>query len=217
MKLYQYHHCPYCVRADMVANYKNIRHEKVYLLNDDEQTCLQLVNQKIVPILALEDGTVYTESLKIAAYLDKVGDHTKTIRKAHDNDAFNPVLDGVQDSIKRLLYPRNILLGLPEFVTQSARDYFQLHKEKALNSTFNKALEESPKHIKNVSMALARLPTLPLPSQHNNTISWDDVLLFPRLRNLTMVSGLVFPDQVIRYLEEVSALTDVHTYFNFEI
>ena len=31
--LYQYLHCPYCVRADMVANYLNIEHKKVFLHN----------------------------------------------------------------------------------------------------------------------------------------------------------------------------------------
>jgi glutaredoxin len=38
--------CPFCVRADMVANYKQVEHEKVYLPNDDEATCFELIGAK---------------------------------------------------------------------------------------------------------------------------------------------------------------------------
>jgi glutaredoxin 2 len=65
--------CPFCVRADMVANYKQVEHEKVYLPNDDEATCLELIGAKRVPILQLEDGSRMGESLDIAQKLDELG------------------------------------------------------------------------------------------------------------------------------------------------
>ncbi|ENA36453.1 MULTISPECIES: hypothetical protein [Pseudomonas] len=46
MKLSPYDHCPFCVRADMVANYKQVEREKIYLSNDDEATCFELIGAK---------------------------------------------------------------------------------------------------------------------------------------------------------------------------
>lgn len=217
MKLYQYNHCPFCVRVDMVANYKDISHEKVYLLNDDEETCYRLVNAKKVPIIELDDGTAFAESLDIAHYLDEIGDKSKIIRPKQENTHYERILNSVEESMWCLLFPRNIMIGLPEFATRDARDYFQIRKEKLIHRSFEVALKETPQHKKQVEQALEQLHDLPLPSEHNDTISWDDVLLYPKLRNLTMVLDMRFPESVKRYLEEVSSATSTHTFFNFEI
>lgn len=217
MKLYQYHHCPFCIRVDMVANYKEIPHEKVYLLKDDEETCLSITDAKKAPILEHSDGSTLSDNLLIAEHLDAIGDTSKVIRGELKKASEQPLLEHVQSAMRGLVFPRIILLGLPEFATQSARDHFQAKKEKVLQQSFEDALLDTPKYKQQVEQALNTLPLLPLPSDHNNTISWDDILLFPLLRNLTMVSGLVFPGHIQRYLEEVSSVTSIHTYANFEI
>ncbi|MGB7390973.1 glutaredoxin 2 [Marinomonas sp.] len=217
MKLYQYHHCPFCVRVDMIANYKEIPHEKVYLLNDDEETCLTLTNAKKAPILEHSDGTTLSDNLLIAKHLDTIGDPRKIIRGEANSINQPSPLKEVEQAIRCLVFPRIILLGLPEFATQSARDHFQSKKEKDLQQSFENALLDSSKYKKQVEQALNALPPLSLPSDHNNTISWDDILLFPILRSLTMVSGLLFPEPIQRYLEEVSRITSIHTYTDFEI
>ncbi|SEQ20267.1 MULTISPECIES: glutathione S-transferase N-terminal domain-containing protein [Pseudomonas] len=66
MKLSPYDYCPFCVRADMVANYKQVEREKIYLSNDDEATCFELIGAKKVPILQLNDGSRMGERLDIA-------------------------------------------------------------------------------------------------------------------------------------------------------
>ena len=217
MKLYQYHHCPYCIRVDMIANYKEVAHEKVYLLIDDEEACLSLTNVKKAPILELSDGAVLADNLTIAKHFDQIGNPHKVIRgEPHSNDEQMP-LEKVKKAIQCLVFPRIILLGLPEFSTQSARDYFQLQKEARLKITFADALAESPNYKQQVATALNELPQLTLPSEHNDTISWDDILLFPILRSLTMVAGLTIPEHIQTYLDEVSRITAIHTYTNFEI
>eukprot|EP00922_Rhytidocystis_sp_ex-Travisia-forbesii_P027212 GHVS01039905.1.p1 GENE.GHVS01039905.1~~GHVS01039905.1.p1 ORF type:complete len:290 (+),score=33.74 GHVS01039905.1:67-936(+) len=50
-KLYVYDHCHYCVRARMLLGLKKIKHELVFLANDDFQTPISLVGKKMVPIL----------------------------------------------------------------------------------------------------------------------------------------------------------------------
>merc|ERR1712000_301494 len=92
--LHQYLHCPYCVRADMTANYLGIEHKKSYLLNDDEATCHKLIGAKMVPILEFDDGTAMGESLESVSF-----------------------------EINALLFPRNVMIEQPEFATEEAREY----------------------------------------------------------------------------------------------
>lgn len=223
MQLYQYDHCPNCVRADMVANYKALFHEKIYLLHGDEDDCYALINDKALikdkslPIFHSDDGTVITDGLHIAEHLDKVGSSDKVIRPANEFQVSIDILDEVALHVNCLVFPRNILLGLPEFSSRQSRDEFRIKKETLIRRPFEKALEETRHHKKQVEAALQKLPRLTLPSEHNNTISWDDIMLFPRLRNLTMVLDLEFPDHLRHYIDEVSKVTAIHTYHFFEI
>ena len=209
IKLYQYHHCPYCVRADMVANYKNIQHEKVYLLNDDEQSCYDLVNAKMVPIVQLNDGKAFGESLDIVAKFAEIGDSCKMISPKVLADDIEAQLASIKSSIRILTYPRTIKIGLPEFATQSACDYFERKKEKMIEMTFAQAMQESAQHIEIVNEVLAQLPAMPI----IHRLSMDDVLIYPALRNLTMVKGLVFPTRLKNYIEHIAAITHTESYF----
>lgn len=209
IKLYQYHHCPYCVRADMVANYKNVAHEKVYLLNDDEKTCYDLVNAKMVPIVQLDDGTAFGESLDIVAKFAQMGDSGQVITAGTGTAKIDELLASVKDSIRCLTYPRCLMLDLPEYATQAACDYFRQKKEQMIGMSFVQAMAESEHHSVAVNKILARLPVLPI----SNTLSMDDVLVFPALRNLTMVKGLVFPQELKKYIEHIAELTNTQTYF----
>ncbi|MDU0353432.1 glutaredoxin 2 [Paraglaciecola aquimarina] len=210
MKLYQYHHCPYCVRTDMVANYKNVTHEKIYLLNDDEQSCFDLVNAKVCPILQFDDGTAIKESLDIVAKLDELGDSDKVITNKNKGDVYEQLFAEIKPSTRILTYPRTIMIGLPEFATQSAKDYFQGKKETMIGMTFDKAMAASPEHINIVDPILALLPELPI----QDTLGIDDILLFPILRNLSMVKGLTFKQQTLDYMQHIAKLTNSELYFS---
>ena len=214
MKLYLYDHCPFCVRAEMVAHYKRVPVEQVYLLNDDEATCIELIGAKQVPILQFDDGRAMGESLDIARKLDELGNPQRLIRPHGDYLPIQEHMNQARLAIWCLLFPRDIALGLPEFATQAARDYFQAKKEQIIQRPFAQALAETAEHQAVVEAMLASLPPLPLPSAHGDTLGWDDVLLYPGLRNLSMVKGLAFPPAVRAYVEEVARLTDTATYFS---
>jgi glutaredoxin 2 len=62
MKLYIYDHCPYCVKARMIFGFKNVKVELVTLLNDDEALPIKMIGQKMVPILATENGDYMAET-----------------------------------------------------------------------------------------------------------------------------------------------------------
>ena len=211
MKLFQYDHCPFCVRADMVAKYKRVNFEPVYLLNDDADSCIDRVGKKMVPILEI-DGQSMGESLDIAHKLDELGSADQVIAEGGDSDRFTQPLMSVNRAIFSLLFPRNVQIGLPEFATQSAIDFYRVNKEAMIECSFEQALENTQEHVASVELALNEIPKLVKPSDRGGMLSWDDVMIFPMLRNLTVVKGLQMPSQVIDYINEVAGLTNVELY-----
>lgn len=213
MRLYIYHHCPFCLRTVMVANYKKLTYETVFMLNDDEETCYRLINARQVPILERDDGSALAESLDIAQQLDQLGDSAQFIRPASQQTVpYSDAFSRVSQHINALLYPRCLALGLPEFMSPEASQYFRHKKEQVLGKSFAQAMADSAAHIAALEQMLAQLPAPSRPSEHNHTLSWDDLLIYPTLRNLTMVAGLNFPAAINDYLHEVSELTATQLY-----
>lgn len=212
MRLYIYHHCPFCLRAVMVANYKDVEHETVFLLNDDEATCFRLINAKQVPILEFADGSAMAESLDIAHKLDTLGDAQKVIREGRGAGEFIQAFNQVSQDINALLYPRFLAIGLPEFMSEEATHYFRVKKEKTLGHDFARAMQETPAHLAAVQAMLNALPAPELPSAHGNTLGWDDLLIFPTLRNLTVIAAINLRADLRDYLQQVAGLTDTQLY-----
>lgn len=46
MKLSPHDHCLFCIHADMVAHYKQVEREKIYLSTNDEATCFDVIGAK---------------------------------------------------------------------------------------------------------------------------------------------------------------------------
>ena len=213
MKLYYYDHCPFCVRAKMTAGYKQVPVEYIVLLNDDSETCMRLVHKKQVPILEFDDGSAMVESLDIAHKFDEIGEKSRVIVPATDiQKRVTDELSEVSSDINALLYPRNVKASLPEFATKSAIEYFQAKKEKSLGKSFDQAMSETAEHKKNVEERLATLSFNP--DNTSNSLSWDDVMIFPTLRNLTIVKDIKMPQQLEDYVKHISALTGVQLYYD---
>lgn len=126
MKLYVYDHCPFCVRARMIFGLKNLPVELVVLANDDEATPIGLVGKKVVPILVKEDGTAMPESLDIVHYVDE--HFGEKILSAHVRPEIEAWLKEVSSYYGHLTTARFTQIGLAEFETQSAVDYFTKKK-----------------------------------------------------------------------------------------
>lgn len=210
--LYQYLHCPFCVRADMVANFTGVEHKKVFLLNDDDKTCHDLIGAKMVPIMQFEDGSAMGESLDIVEKILSLAPADKQLAAKLQADQVSAIIADANGAINQLLFPRNVMISQPEFETASARQYFQNKKEKMIGMSFDEAFAQSAEAIEQVNTMLAALPVLTLPSQRNQQLSWDDVFIFPVLRNLTMVKGLAWPPAVEEYVTEVAQLTQTHLF-----
>lgn len=218
MKLYVYDHCPFCTRARMAAALRGVAAELVYLPNDDEDTPIRLIGAKQLPILQKEDGSHMGESLDIVRYLDRQSSLQSS--EALD-EAVRPEIQAWVDAFgdwgNRLIMPRDVQLDLPEFAAESSVAYFKGKKEAWLGASFEQLLQETPRYLAQAQEALHALNDLIAPNADyvNGThLSMEDILVFPLLRNLSMVKGVAYPDNVAHYVRAMSQAAKIPLFFD---
>lgn len=210
MKLYYYDHCPYCVRARMAAGLLGADVEEVVLANDDEATPIGMIGAKQVPILQKEDGSFMGESLDVVRYLDREG---------RLKDKTRPEIQAWFDKVggynTKLVHPRVVKIGLPEFETPEAVKYFTDKKEKNIGS-FATNLEKTGQYVQRLHEDLAELETLMTEGGTglSGEAGMEDILVFPILRNLTVIRGVEWPQKVMDYLLRMSEASGVPLYFD---
>lgn len=205
--LYIYDHCPFCVKPRMIFGLKKRPYTMTYLLNDDEETPIKLIGQKMVPIL--QEGNHYMpESMDIVRHVDQLDG--KPILTGAINPDVEHWIDSVYDNFNKLVIPRYANNStLPEFVTAEARAYFTRKKE-ALLGDFATLFEQTEKRVEEMNQKLIELePLIQSPSACNGELSEDDIHLFPILRGLSTVEGIVYPTKVNEYRHTLSDLTGI--------
>ena len=213
MKLYIYDHCPFCVRARIIFGLRNVPVEEIILLNNDEATPIRLIGAKQVPILQKPDGSHMGESLDIVRYIDELAGQTRldeTIRPA-----VQAWFDQVNKYYNHLVMPRDVRLEppLPEFATAEAIAYFVQKKEQNIGS-FEQNLAETHTYLERIHLALPELAALlgEQPYLNGSAPGMEDIIIFPVLRNLTLVKGIAFPAKLQAYIERLSAESKVPLY-----
>lgn len=213
MKLFIYEHCPFCVRARMIFGLKNIPVEQHVFLSNDAKSPESMIGEKMVPILQKEDGSYMPESLDIVAYIDS-NYGGSPILTGPKNPKIEALIKQLQKYDYKLECPRYIKLGLAEFATQDAIDNFVTNKSKKMGS-FDECLAKTDSLIAKVADLFTQLESLiTSPNACNGLLSWDDICLFPVLRNLTCVKGLKFPTKIREYLESMSKKSKVNLFFD---
>lgn len=206
MKLYIYDHCPFCVRARMIFGLRGVAVQQIFLQNDDEATPIRMIGAKQLPILEKDDGTFMGESLDIVRHIDE------TAGKGRLNEAVRPEIQAWLDKVgayaNKLIQPRDVLAGFPEFATPSAVAYFTERKQKLIGD-FAENLEATGRYLAQLDADLVELETLIAAPVSAEAVGMEDILLFPLLRNLTVVRGLVLPPKTAAYVEAVSAMSGV--------
>ncbi|WP_049260719.1 glutaredoxin 2 [Neisseria bacilliformis] len=206
MKLYIYEHCPFCVRARMIFGLRGAAVQQIFLQNDDEATPIRMIGAKQLPILEKDDGTFMGESLDIVRHIDE------TAGKGRLKEAVRPEIQAWLDKVgayaNKLIQPRDVLAGFPEFATPSAVAYFTERKQKLIGD-FAENLEATGRYLAQLDADLTELETLIAAPVSAEAVGMEDILLFPLLRNLTIVRGLVLPPKTAAYVEAVSAMSGV--------
>nr|WP_314488015.1 glutaredoxin 2 [uncultured Kingella sp.] len=212
MKLYIYDHCPFCVRARMIFGIQQIPVEQIILANDDEATPIRLIGAKQVPILQKPDGSYMGESLDIVRHINAQASQpiSETIRPEIQAWA-----DKVGEYYNQLLFPRSIQLGLPEFATPSAVVYFIRKKEAQIGTGIAQMLDKMPELLAQIHDDLQTLASqIHTNALNGSEISMEDIIIFPMLRNLSMVRDIQFPPIVRDYIANMAERSRVNTYFD---
>jgi len=211
MTLYVYDHCPYCIKARMIFGYKDIDFEMITLLNDDEKTPTDLIGSKMVPILTLDDGSHLPESLDIVTKVDEL-EGSKFISDEKFDFNLEVWLNEARAFLYPLAMPRWTQIGLEEFKTKNAIDYFTKKKEDYIGS-FDEHMNKTDEYIKQAEEHLEKLELL-LPDNGDfylgDKASINDIHLFPTLRSLSVVKGLEFPSKVYAYMKKQEKFTGVN-------
>ncbi|MGY6770514.1 glutaredoxin 2 [Komagataeibacter sp. NFXK3] len=206
MKLYIYDHCPFCVKPRMIFDLKHIAVTDIVLLNDDVQTPTRMIGRKMVPILE-QDGHFMGESMDIVAHVDAMDG--KPLLTGPTRPEITAWMKEMHEPYLNLTLPRTAATPLPEFATTAARLYFIRNKEEMVGP-FCQRLAESPALIARINAALPRLAGLiRSPGAVNGQLSTDDIHLFPFLRNLTLVAGIVWPAPVRAYATHMAQATGI--------
>jgi len=211
MTLYIYDHCPYCVKARMIFGYKNIDFKLVTLLNDDEQTPIKLIGQKMVPILSIDESTHLPESLDIVSYINSKYDSNIFLdeeQKLDENLA--TWLTESRSYLYLLAMPRWIRADLEEFKTDSSIKYFTQKKENYIGP-FNEHMKNSKDLIKDANEHLLQLEDLLNDGSefYSKKPTFSDIHLYPTLRSLTVTKGINFPEKVLSYMKVQERLTKI--------
>ena len=214
MKLYVYDHCPFCTRARMAAALRGVATELVYLPNDDEDTPIRLIGAKQLPILQKEDGSHMGESLDIVRYFYRQDSSAL-------DEAVRPEIQAWVEAFADwgycLIMPRDVQLDLPEVAAESSVAYFKGKKEAWLEASFEQLLQETPHYLAQAQEALRVLDGLIAPNAdyvNGKHLSMEDILVFPLLRNLSMVKGAAYPDNVAHYVRVMSQVAKIPLFFD---
>jgi glutaredoxin 2 len=239
--VYVYDHCPFCVRVRLALGVKNVKHNVHFLANDDIPTPTKLLGKKIAPIFAIpEDDLIMGESLDIIAKVE--GDErfgpTNVILPATGRTDIKAWQKSVQTLLRTLQRPRYVATGLlPEFQQIDGRHAFIKNHQlppyekpewKGDGSDENPGMDMDEK-LKLYAEAMAKDPAPLLEdlnaklielddmiySEHycsEGGLSMDDIDLWARLRSITIIKGVEWPNKLRSYMDNLSALGDVPLY-----
>lgn len=232
-RVYIYGHCPFCVRVRLAFGLKNIKHDIYFMANDDVDTPTALIGKKVAPIYEFKpQGVVMGESFDIIAKVDS--DETfgptnffKPISGRTDILAWQKKVKPITSILSR---PRYMMVVIPEFSQKDGRDAFVKNHEippyekKAWKSgdmsldqkwaLYNEAYIVSKGMIKTMNDHLVELDDMLFSSDYctEGGLSYDDIDLFSRMRSLTLVAGIVLPEKLGNYLQNLSEQGDVPLY-----
>lgn len=173
-------------------------------------TPIGMIGAKQVPVLQKEDGSFMGESLDIVRHFDREDRLKDEVRPE-----IRAWLDKVGGYNDKLVQPRVIKIGLPEFATPEAVKYFTDKKEKSIGS-FSANLNKTAQYLERINADLQELENLMDGASDgiNGGIGMEDILVFPVLRNLTVVRGIAFPRKTMDYLIGMSEKSGVPLYFD---
>ncbi|MBY7734950.1 glutaredoxin 2 [Francisella philomiragia] len=214
MKIYLYHHCPYCIKVRLVADLSKLDYEMIILANDDEKSHIDRIGSKQVPFLEKDDGTFIIESDEICKFIAKT--QSFEIAESTIDSSVKELVAQLAEHYRRIVYPR-----IPhhprnecDFPTQNAKEYF-INKKSQYIGDFDSLLKNPPyDSIIAINKILKEIePFVKTPFINGDNFSWDDINIFPIFFILTMARDLLeVPDNINSYVKSIETKTNIELY-----
>ncbi|WP_261817922.1 glutaredoxin 2 [Vibrio gallicus] len=197
MKLYIYEHCPFCARVAFVAQTLGLDIEYVVVDYADADTLINLIGQKMVPVLEKDDGSIMAESLDMIAYFLDTANSSQARLPSAATLAFQ---QQAFPWIQRIGYPRWSNLDLKEFQSDSSKMAWRAKKEtQALN--FDHLLEQTKPIVEQVNSLLIDAQALIEPNSGVSTLPIvDQALYFSLLRGFFAEPSIEWPTELKQWL-----------------
>lgn len=225
----------------MALGIKNVKHNVVFLQNDDIKTPTNLIGKKIAPIFAIpEDDFIMGESLDIIAKIDtdeRFGTTGQLLPSTGRTD-IKAWQKSVQALLRTLQRPRYVATGLlPEFQQLDGRHAFiknhqlppyekpawkgdgtdanpGMDMDEKLTLYADAMAQDPTPLVEELNAKLLELDTLVVCDEYcsEGGLSMDDIDLWSRLRSITITDGVVWPDKLGAYMTNLSELGDVPMY-----
>jgi len=236
-KVYAYDHCPYCVRVRLGLGLKNVKHEVVFMANDDIKTPTGLIGKKIAPIFEIPDEQlIMGESMDIIKKVDAEEKYGPTgfFAAKTDRKDISAWQKSVKDLLRLLHRPRYMAASLPEFQQKDSRDYFiaghpvppfdkpewkaEEFGQDARNKAYDEAMAKTEVLLPELNDALVKLEDLIYSDTacSEGGLGYDDIDLWSRLRSVTIVDGAKFGPKTLAYLNNLSEAGDIPLYFGMK-
>ena len=168
-----------------------------------------------MPFLQKNDGSFLVESLDICQYLNNFDNKPILSDEITTNSKLITLTTRLSNASKSLVYPSFLdhPLNQRDFPTQSAKDYFEHKKEKYIGC-FKANLRFPDTTIESTQAILNELDTLMTYTYAStDQLSWDDIMIFPILRNLGIISHLInIPKNITRYVTHLAQQADIGLY-----
>lgn len=195
--LYQYLHCPYCIRVRLALSYLAIPYKSVLLSYADEVTPVKLTGKKMAPILKRLDGTFINESLDIIHYVDLEGKlELKTPELSSAMPWVLQWIDQISKPLFNLLMP--YYLNNLEFSDQDKK-YFQAKKE-IKRGSFTELVKKRDQFSHEVNAHLELLLPKLAPFINGENLSLLDILLTSHLWGLYFAHDYRVSEKLHQYL-----------------
>lgn len=204
----------------MLAALKHIPLQIEYLGYGDVEAHHRLTpGKKSLPILQYDGGQCITESLDIVKHLDQLQEFGPPMLMSYSpaNAALLPSVNPehlFKRPFGKLVLPRLARCNLPELNTASDRQYFKEKKE-AMIGDLNDNLHNTPQLSHELSTHTMGVLSELLPNTDNAKqpkLLFDDLLMWPMLRLLTVVKQLHIPSDVRTYISRWSSATGLRTF-----
>lgn len=194
----------------MVLGLLNITYESIVVPYHDEQTPIDLIGKKMLPIFEFNKNKIMGESLDIIAQLDKDNSLHFDFYQSQKNE-IDQWLNRIGNDVHSLCMP--YWIWTPEFNDQS-RAYFQKKKEEK-RGPFKNLINNKDEFLNSLNITLTELEFNLSPFYKSNKLTLIDILLASHLWGMYIFPEYQFSPKIHAYLQSVKNLCHFDYHHDF--